>query len=191
MLMSPFDLRRASRVSNLTVQFAQDDFLTQHRKARTSITASDLSDPYNAPLHFHPQSLCNGDPEADMRAFLRTGARKHKDPELAKVITASFPLFVNTVCICPPEDDRHVQRETLRFAALGSAVSSVLNHGFRLANPSKCATQTSHSIYARFCRDARCRMSSDGKDSCLNTSGRAQRKKRDICWWVRRSSSYF
>jgi hypothetical protein len=130
MLMSPFDLRRTSRVSNLTVQFAQDDLLTQHRKARTSITSSNLSDPYNAPLHFHPQSLCNGDPEADMCAFLRTGARKHKDPEFAKVITASFPLFVNTVGICPPEDDRHVQRKTLRFAAYKRTLSRVLNNGF-------------------------------------------------------------
>jgi len=117
-----------------------------------------------------------------MCAFWRTGARKHKDPELTKVIAASFPLFVNTVGICPPEDDRYIQRETLRFAALGRALSSVLNHGFRLANPSKCATQTSQSIYARFRGDARCRMSSNGRDSCLNTSGGAQRKKRDICW---------
>jgi len=64
-----------------------------------------------------------------MCAFWRTGARKHKGPELAKVITASFPLFVNTVGICPPEDDRHIQRETLRFAAYKSTRSRVLSHG--------------------------------------------------------------
>jgi hypothetical protein len=143
MLISPFDLRRTSRVSNLTAQFAQDDLLIQHRKARTSITASNLSDPYNAPLHFHPQSLCNGDPEADMRAFLRTGARKHKDPELAKVITASFPLFVNTVGICPPEDDRHVQRETLRFTAYKRTLSRLLSHG-------SCVCKSVQMRYANF-----------------------------------------
>ena len=64
-----------------------------------------------------------------MCAFLRTGARKHKGPELAKVITTPFPLFVNTVGICPPEEDRHVQRETLRFAAYESTLSRVLSHG--------------------------------------------------------------
>ena len=78
-----------------------------------------------------------------MCAFLRTGARKHKDPELAKVITASFPLFVNTVGICPPEDDRHVQRETLRFAAYKSTLSRVLSHG-------SCVCKSVQMRYANF-----------------------------------------
>ena len=120
------------------VQFTQDGLLAQNRKAIAPLTASYLVDPHNAPLHFHPQrlrhvrKLRNGNPEGDLRSFWRTGTRKHKGPQLAKVITAPFTLLVNTVGIPPPEDDRYIQRETHSFPPHECALSAGLNHGSRV-----------------------------------------------------------